>query len=196
MKEAAYYREQWLNDGLALLRKEVFVPNKFIPPKDINVSCGFPSTGALGSKKRRIGECWYPQKGTHHELFISPTLDKGETVLDVLSHEVCHTVAGQGTGHKAPFRRVAVKIGLEGKMTATYAGEDLKKLLASIGKRLGKYPHVAIDKMTTDRKKQGTRLIKASCAECEYTIRITRKWIEEVGLPTCPACGVDLTEPD
>ena len=30
--------------------------------------------------------------------------------------------------------------------------------------------------------------IKAECPECGYIIRVTQKWIDDAGLPTCP-CG-------
>lgn len=189
-------REEWLNKAVRLLNKSVFVPNKFIPPQDIKVSCGFPSMGAFASKRRRIGECWYPQTGKSHQLFISPVLVKPIDVLDVLSHEVVHTIAGSKAGHKAPFRRVATAIGLEGKMTATVAGPRLKKVLAAISEQLGVYPHESLSKYSTERKTQGTRLLKAACEECGYTIRITAKWIEEVGLPICPGCDTLLTQPD
>ena len=34
-------------------------------------------------------------------------------------------------------------------------------------------------------KKQSTRLLKAECPECGYTIRVSKKWAD-LGLPTCP----------
>lgn len=39
-------------------------------------------------------------------------------------------------------------------------------------------------------KKQATRLLKAVCPECGYTIRVTQKWASQ-GLPVCPT---DLVE--
>jgi len=38
-------------------------------------------------------------------------------------------------------------------------------------------------------KPQGTRLLKASCPGCGYTVRITQKWLTKAGTPTCPADG-------
>lgn len=44
--------------------------------------------------------------------------------------------------------------------------------------------------------KQSTRLLKAICGDagsdgehCGYTVRITRKWVEELGAPHCPVHG-------
>jgi len=49
-------REQWLNEGLILLRKEVFIPAGHKPPSNIMVSCEFPSVGAFATSKQRVGE--------------------------------------------------------------------------------------------------------------------------------------------
>jgi hypothetical protein len=40
--------------------------------------------------------------------------------------------------------------------------------------------------------KQKTRLVKAWCDDCEYTIRITRKWIS-IRCPICPMCRKDMS---
>jgi hypothetical protein len=31
-----------------------------------------------------------------------------------------------------------------------------------------------------------TRLLKAECEECGYTVRVTKKWLEAKGAPICP----------
>jgi hypothetical protein len=41
-------------------------------------------------------------------------------------------------------------------------------------------------------KKQSTRMLKAECLECGYTIRLTKKWAD-VGLPSCPTDAAALT---
>lgn len=41
--------------------------------------------------------------------------------------------------------------------------------------------------------KQSTRLIKAACGDCGYTIRVTQKWLEQ-GNPGCPCGGVTAPE--
>jgi len=187
-------REQWLNAAVKLCSSQLFKPYRFIVPKDVKVSCGFPSTGALAERRQRIGECWYPQKGTSHQIFISPVLDVPMKVLDVLVHELVHTVAGKEAKHGKAFRAIATKVGLEGKMTATVASKRLTNLLKPLNARLGPYPHESLSGMSKGRKKETCRQLKASCPGCGYTIRITRKWIDEVGLPICPGCGEDIVE--
>jgi len=41
-------------------------------------------------------------------------------------------------------------------------------------------------------KKQGCRLLKVVC-ECGCVVRMTRKWLDEVGPPTC-GCGSAMVE--
>lgn len=194
-------REEWLNEGLLLLRKEIFLPTGNKLPPIIKVSCGFPATGAFSSKRRRIGECWYPQKQKgEHQLFISPTEDDPLTVLATLTHEGVHTIAGSKAGHRGPFKKVAWEVGLEGPMRATHAGDELEKSLKQFSRALGKYPHNALNKMTTGKEKQGTRLLKVVCPNvaCDareddkhYCFRITQKWAD-IGLPVCPTCETEL----
>lgn len=184
-------REQWLKKLVTALRpmfKKVDAPI----PKDVLVSVGFPSRGGVAARKLTIGQCWTPNKKTP-QIFISPLLADAVKVADVMVHELVHAAVGCEHGHKAPFARVAKALGLEGKMTATIAGKELKAKLATITKKLGKYPH---EKLTpgTGIKKQTTRLVKAECPGCGYVARITRKWIDEVGLPICPECDVNFEE--
>lgn len=37
-----------------------------------------------------------------------------------------------------------------------------------------------------------TRLLKAQCGDCAYTVRITRKWLAELGPPLCPCNRLPL----
>lgn len=41
-------------------------------------------------------------------------------------------------------------------------------------------------------EKQKTRLKKAWCEQCGYTIRLTQKWIE-IHFPVCPACNTAMS---
>ena len=50
------------------------------------------------------------------------------------------------------------------------------------------YPHDAMRDTRTAGGSTGSRLVKASCPGCGYTVRVTRKWIA-VGLPLCPTDG-------
>jgi hypothetical protein len=91
-------------------------------------------------------------------------------------------------GHKGPFRKIAKKMGLEGKMTATHPGAELAEHLNALCVKIGPYPHASLDR--SQAKKQSTRMLKLECAGCGYTVRTTAKWIE-AGMPTCP-CGTEM----
>jgi hypothetical protein len=180
-------RETWLDSAVQRLRP-VFDAAGSPLPEVVKVACGFPSRSALAQSKRRIGECWYPEHSkdkTTTNVLISPTLDDAVRVLDVLVHECIHAAVGPGVGHKGPFRKLARRLGLEGKMTATVAGPELAKSLGVLASQLGDYPHASLDYSKV--KKQGTRMLKVQCPDCGYAVRTTAKWLE-VGVPKC-CCG-------
>lgn len=188
-------REEWLNSATLLMHDDFKSIGKTVP-KLIKVSCGFPSRNPLGASKRSIGECWSDKasNGKFHEIFISPLLEERVEVLAVLIHEITHAVVGIEHKHRKPFGDVARALGLEGKLTATVAGEALTCRLGGLAKELGPYPHARLNGMTNGKPKDVCRLLKASCPECGYVIRVTRKWLD-VGLPTC-FCGTEFVEGD
>lgn len=192
------HREAWLEAAVLALEpvfSEVMAPLykgddgqiHSIPP--LRVSCGWPSRHATSRSRQRIGECWDVEDaadGKNH-VFVSPVLEDPIEVLETLVHEIVHAVVGGSkVGHRAPFRRLALAVGLEGKMTATRAGSLLRDRLAAFSAALGEYPHGAIT-LKARKMKQGTRMLKAECP-CGAIIRLTRKVIDHPGLPTC-ACG-------
>jgi hypothetical protein len=69
-------------------------------------------------------------------------------VLATLVHEVVHAVDRNENGHGAPFKKIATKVGLVGKMTATTAGEELEQKIEGWVKKLGDYPHAKLSAMT------------------------------------------------
>ena len=183
-------REEWLGKMVAQLRPE-FEKKGAVVPQKVRASCGFPSKSALANKARRVGEAWSDKNSEDQswEVFISPVLKDSIEVAGVLVHELVHTAVGIECGHRGPFKRVAVAMGLEGKLTATTAGEELKSLLTTITDKIGPYPHARL--VASNRPKtQTTRMHLVKCPECGYQVRTTRKWLE-LGVPTCP-CGSEM----
>jgi len=185
-------REQWLTQASHTMM-EWLEETGYITIHPYRVSCGFPSRSALSAKSRRIGECWdvIASQESIGEIFISPLLDSPLDVLQTLIHELVHHVVGCEHGHKGPFKRCAKAIGLEGKMTATHAGEALTTRLNALSDKLGPYPHGRINP-SAKKKKEGTRLLKILCPACGWTGRTTRQWVD-IGLPTC-VCGETIVE--
>ena len=179
-------REEWLTK-LAISLEGLFKQHGATMPL-YRVTCGFPSRGALSTKNRKIGQCWSAEasKDGTHELMVSMTIDDPLKVAGVLAHEMVHAAVGIEHGHKKPFKQLATAIGLEGKMTATTEGEAFKRAVSPMIDAIGDYPHAALDSST--KPKQSTRLVKAECPTCGYTIRVTRKWIEAAP-PCCPDFG-------
>ena len=104
-------------------------------------------------------------------------------VFATLVHELAHA-ATDGDGHGARFVRCVRGLWLEGKPTATVAGETFKKNFANLLDSLGDYPHARLN-IEAVRKKQSTRMLKAACPSCGYTVRLSQYWANQ-GLPVCP----------
>lgn len=180
-------REEWLN-AVAELARPIFAAAGHELPARVRISIGFPSTGRRG---RRIGECWdagASADGTF-EIFIRPDQHDPEMVAGILFHELTHAAAGLDAGHGPKFRKAALAIGLAGKMKSALPGDALAaRIRAELLPVVGALPHAKLDgAKSSGPKKQTTRLIKCECASCGYTVRVARKWIDELGAPVCPA---------
>jgi hypothetical protein len=179
-------REEWLVAMTEALRP-TFEDAGFTIPA-VRVSCSWPSRQI----RKRIGECWTSRasKDGSRQIFITPILDEGFAVVEVLVHELLHAVLPDDVHHKGPFRKGMKALGLIGKPTATNAGPELTERLHVLCLEVGDYPHSALSLKDPGVKKQNTRMLKVQCPACDYTVRTTAKWIE-VGLPTCP-CGEEM----
>jgi hypothetical protein len=192
-------RETWLKAAIGLMTATFEQAGYTVP--SIRVACGWPVRGGLAKKKRVLGECWSKDAsadGQQAQIFISPALcDDGTDpigVLPTLVHEVVHAVVGHKEAHNKVFGKCARAVGLEGKLTATNAGPELLDKCKSWYAALGAYPHSQLHGLEKE-KKQSTRLLKALCIHehgedtCGYTVRVTKKWVDEVGAPHCPVHG-------
>jgi hypothetical protein len=177
-------RESYLR-ALAEGLEPLFARNGAAYPERIRYTCGWPSRGA-GSRRKTVGQCFdaTASKDDHFEIIIGMSLDDPMEVAHTLAHELVHACVGIKAGHKSPFRKLALAIGLEGKMTATTAGDAFTQHAQPIIDELGAYPHAELD--YSNVKKQNTRMIKATCGECGYAVRLTRKWLDAGGAPICP----------
>jgi SprT-like family len=207
-------REGWLHAAIEAFRprfEEIGLPL----PEKIHVSVGF-SYGAKAESKSVLGECWARRASADdvNQIFISPMASDPAAMLATLLHELIHAADDVAHGHKGAFAEAAVRLGLEGKMTATYAGLALAAELIVMAEALGEFPHAALNPIPrtvpvsvppgedapapeppikAGPGKQGTRMIKLTAGDCcGYTVRTTRKWLDE-GLPQCPH-GSEMTE--
>lgn len=184
-------REDWLMSAIGALTPLFEEIGETVPA--VRVSVGWP--GGRGNKNSVIGQCWNKVAASDEvaQIFISPVLDDSLRVLDVLAHEIIHAIDENKSGHRGNFARIAKAFGLTGKMTATVASDDLKVRLAEIVEDLGAYPHAALNAALAGGPKQGTRMLKVDCQQTGYTLRTTRKWLEQFGAPICPCCKEVMT---
>lgn len=172
-------REEWLNQAVGKLQI-IFSECGYQVPQ-VSVSCGFPSTGST----KHIGQCWarYSSEQDINEIFISPMLDDPIAVLDTLMHELVHAVDNCANGHGAAFKKIALAVGLQGKMRQASAGEALKQRLSKLAAELPNYPHKKL-KFSKKPRPYHPRP-KAKCADCGYQTNILKKWMH-YGPPICP----------
>ncbi len=176
-------RHAWLEDATVWARAHLATAGLDVPAT-VRVSVGLP----FKARKATIGQCWHSTASGdgHREVFISPVLADGPVILATLIHELIHAALPDGEGHGPTFKRWTVAAGLEGKPTATVAGEALQAELEAWVAKRGPWPAAALDPKASGRKTQTTRLIKCECATCGYTARTTAKWLNALGAPICP----------
>jgi len=188
-------REAWLREAALSLNVllERYVPDFPLGLTALAVSTGFPKGG-----RKRIGECWSrgcAADGQTHHVFISPELDDVIAVLATLLHEMVHAAVGTDQKHKGEFVKAARAVGLEKPWTATTPGARLLHELMSIASDLGPYPHVKLTRptKTTERIKSTVKLV--STMNDEYIISMSRRLVDEFGLPRDPD-GEEMIEMD
>lgn len=174
-------REQWLN-AFTDKAREVFKQRGHELPDKIRVSVGF-----MFRSPKAIGQCWAESASAdgHREVFINPTQADSARIADILTHELCHTLFGPEEKHGKNFKAAVTALGLEGKATATVAGDNWREWAFPILRELGSIPHAALDPQASGVKKQSTRLLKGECEDCGFIFRATAKWLNGKSLQ-CP----------
>lgn len=189
-------REAWL-----IAAAEAMIPwftelDLEVPP--LRVSVGWP--GGNGRKSHVIGQCWPSTSAADGvaQIFVTPGRGEEHTVeiLGTLLHEMIHAVDDCESGHRGGFIKIARPLGFVPRWTSSEnRSDELTERLTELGESLGPIPHAALSasaRGSEEPKKQGTRMIKLVCSEDDYTVRTTRKHIDN-GLPTCP-CGNQMEE--
>lgn len=191
MKQLFKTREEWLVAAIQDLRDGLFKQSGAKVP-DLRVSIGFPhGRGA----KAILAQHWHPKasgdgKGS---IFITPRLEAPVDILAALVHEMVHAAVGNEADHGPVFRKLAIAVGLAGKMRSTHAGAELTKRLNALHKKLGKFPHAKLDVGQGPIKKQTTRMIKMECMQCGFIARASHSAIIAAGgSPYCFCSKVQM----
>ena len=207
-------REAWLEAAIGMFRprfEEVGLPL----PEHVHVSVGF-GYGSRAESKFIAGQTWArvaSADGVNH-VFIGPQEGDTAEILSTLLHELIHVADDNKSGHKGAFAEAATRLGFNGPMTQTPPTVELAAELAVMAAELGAFDHGRLDpdvasvpapvpagegggpamppKVHSGPAKQGTRMVKLTAPDCGYTVRTTRKWIDQ-GAPMCPH-GVAMEE--
>lgn len=178
-------REEWLVAAADRLADMIEEKTELKPSASVLVSAGWPRRDRGG---KVIGQCYAKKaaQGKHH-IFISPMLPSATAVLPTLLHELIHAADDCASSHKGAFRKAWKALGFVGKPTCSEPGKELKAALRELAGELGPYPHTKLEPVQLE-KPQTTRMLKVECSTCGCVVRMTRKWLDEVGAPSC-ACG-------
>jgi hypothetical protein len=142
------FREEWLCRAVAALGPVFAEAGYDLPP--LRVSIGWTSRG----RGRYLAECW-PRTASSigvNEIFVVPTEDDSVRILDHLTHELVHAVDDCESGHGPGFRRIALDVGLEGRMPEARAGRQLRQRLRWIADVLGPIPHQKLNSPQRPRR--------------------------------------------
>lgn len=182
-----FNREAWLNSAIDLMAPDFKAAGLKLPRKKIHISVGPTQARYYHTATGNIGVTWHEagEKGVLH-IFISPVLTDSIEVLATICHELIHCCFPPDTNHKKPFAEACKKLGLTPPWYATDVSPELEQRYVDMFLPvLGEYQQPMFDTSTSPQP--GSRLLKASCPECGYIIRLTKKWAEQ-GLPACPLC--------
>ena len=167
-------REAWLN-AMAERMAPRFEELGFPLPK-FRAAIGFTSGGMRSAAN---GECWHPKSSADgvYEILIRPDVAEPYYAAAILFPELPHASLRWTGASIEPGKKPIV----------------VSKIAKAL--RVGEEVEPVDEPASTAKPKQGTRLKKASCPECGYTVRVTQKWLD-VGPPHCPEHGAMTASDD
>ena len=191
LKNSSYHRakrgnrEAWLAQLVKAVRP-AFAERDIDLPANIRVTYGYPF-----NSRKAVGQCWQAEATAdkHFEILISPAHEQADPFLlgATLVHELIHT---QVRGHGKRFQVHMEALGLQGRPKATVGGVMLQAWLAPLLDDLGPFPGAEIVSGPDKQKKQGTRMLKCECPDCNFIFRASKSALEAIavdGILACPS---------
>jgi hypothetical protein len=169
-------REDWLVQAMGEVRPFFELAGLNLATQ-VRLTCGFPSTAR---RTGAVAEVWASDASDDGtiEVLISPTLADPRAVFTTLLGALCRATDGSMSPKSDSLTRALAVMLVPGGV----AGDGFDAQYGEIIASLGEYPHAAL--RMQDRPKQSTRMLKAVCPSCGYTVRLTSKWAQQ-GMPTC-----------
>jgi hypothetical protein len=194
-------REAWMLAAVEAMRPW-YVEADLAPVPDVSISVGW--AGGRGKKVGVRGQCWasHTTSDKRPAVFITPDNDNPFDIVGIILHEMNHAADDGVSGHKGAFAKRATALGFQKPFTSSEGkSPELVERLNGVLSDLGPFPHGSI----TDRSHgltglnplappiQTTRMLKVECLACGCILRMTAKWINDAGLPTC-GCGEQMVQ--
>lgn len=185
-------REAWLELLVAALRPLIEPFER--PFRPVAVSVGWPSSGGLSKKARKVGQCWVPTTtDATANIYISPLLSDPVQVAAVLLHELIHSILPQEVDHKGDFKTIHRAVGFVEKATGSTPGEELGVKLSTLLASLPPMPHYEVQLVEREKAPHVNRQLKLTCPlHPSYIVRASRKIIGTAP-PLCGQCAAAVT---
>jgi hypothetical protein len=186
-------REQWMMEAIAVVRPAFEEAGAPLPNVRAVIS---PPHKAKGGA---IGLCWHAvcTEDEAREVWVSSGIKDEIAVFATLVHELCHAALPDGTGHKAPFARLAKAMLLEGPPKATVHGPAFTERWAAAVEALGPVPGARFKASATEGRKpqRGVAKKNVTCPDCGFRAKI---WVDQMsmGRLRCPADDEMLLTPE
>lgn len=187
------YREEWLHRAAIIADEHLFKQHNYKVPR-VRYGVAPLNESKRGAKHTTLGVCYNAKLSDDHtyEVWIDASVDDARTAFATMVHEIVHAVDELKNGHRAPFKKIAERVGLTGNMTATTMTDETWRDIKPLVDRLGPYPHAALN-TRKPAKKQSTRQKKFYCPVTQYKVYMSRGQYHEYGSPICPCCRNDMT---
>jgi hypothetical protein len=173
-----------------LVAAYVAMQAKYLPEapnvENVVLTYGFPKGKGGRKGSQAIGQCWFdPCPTANAVILIHPCQwTTPVDVLHVLLHEAVHAAVGCACGHKGPFKTLATRVGLTGKMTATVPSDSLRAELEAMAESLPAFPSAGFNPSGMGGGKKGSTLRRFVCP-CDVKVRVGSDNFEA----TCDLCG-------
>lgn len=185
LRNSTTTREEWLTVVVEAMGAWFAALGHPLPV--LRISEGFPSTGQRG---REVTEAWSDDEGASFTIVVRPDFTDPARLAAGLAYRMAQIAAGSAADNRRIFRHIAISIGLSGRRVESAPKALFRELVRPVLGAAGPLPPPkATLSSSNSRGKQSSRLLKVSCPQCGYVVRVARKWLVDRGPPHCPDHG-------
>ena len=190
-------REEWCEKIAESVRKDLFKPLGYELPKKVQFAVALPVGKRTTANGRVAGQCLSTSYSTkkYNQITVSPDnngISKAGSmfIINVIIHELIHTLSDCRDQHKGGFVVAMQKIGLAGKPTSTIIEpkSELEKYANTLLNKYGLCNHAKVNYDDSGKQTTRNKLIECNNAGCGFKFRASRTAIFGAMLNICTSC--------